>query len=143
MRNLCFKSEQNISHQNWFFVDFFASQNWFVEIKTRSTAFIFWLPQDYQPFEIKTTMNASSFVIPDCRKRNNSCCLSLLLIGSRTWSEGKSCRSHFIFCKSNLKKKYQQGIRTYDWSSDSHYFAFIYASIHDLRLKLTIKWRLR
>ena len=31
----------------------FASQNWFVEIKTRSTTFIFWPRQDYQPFEIK------------------------------------------------------------------------------------------
>ena len=84
---------------------FFASQNWFVEIKTRSTTFIFWLPQDYQPLKIKTTMNASSFVILDCRKSNNSCWLSLLLIGSRTWSKGKSCWSHFIFCKSNLKWK--------------------------------------
>ena len=133
-RNSCFKSEQNISHQNWFFVVFFASQNWFVEIKTRSTTFIFWPPQDYQPFEIKTTTNASSFVILDCRKSNNSCWLSRLLIGSRAWSKGKSCWSHFIIYKSNFKWKYQQGIRTYDWSSDSHYFVFISASIHDLRL---------
>ena len=84
---------------------FFASQNWFVEIKTRSTTFIFWPPQDYQPFEIKTTTNASSFVILDCRKSNNSCWLSRLLIGSRAWPKGKSCWSHFIFCKSNLKWK--------------------------------------
>ena len=65
----------------------FASQNWFVEIKTRSTTFIFWPPQDYQPFEIKTAMNALSFVILDCRKRINSYWLSRLLIGSRTWSK--------------------------------------------------------
>ena len=45
------------------------------------------------------------FVILDCRKSNNSCWLSRLLIGSRTWSKGKSCWSHFIFCKSNLKWK--------------------------------------
>ena len=83
----------------------FSSQNWFVEIKTRSTTFIFWPPQDYQPFEIKNTTNASSFVILDCRKSNNSCWLSRLLIVSRTWSKGKSCWSHFIFCKSNLKWK--------------------------------------
>ena len=88
---------------------FFASQNWFVEIKTRSTTFIFWPPQDYQPFEIKTTTNVSSFIILDCRKSNNSCWLSSLLIGSRTWSKGKSCRSHFIFCKSNLKWKISKG----------------------------------
>ena len=84
---------------------FFASQNWFVEIKTRSTTFIFWPPQDYQPFEIKKTTNVSSFVILDCRKSSNSYWLSLLLIGSWTWSKGKSCWSHFIFCKSNLKWK--------------------------------------
>ena len=83
----------------------FSSQNWFVEIKTRSTTFIFWPPQDYQPFEIKTTTNFSSFVILDCRKSNNSCWLSRLLIGSRTWSKGKSCWSHFMFCKSILKWK--------------------------------------
>ena len=53
----------------------FVSQNWFVEIKTRSTTYIFWSPQDYQPFEIKTATNASSFVILDCRKSNNGCCL--------------------------------------------------------------------
>ena len=84
---------------------FCASQNWFVKIKTRSTTFIFWPPQDYQPFEIKTTTNVSSFVILDCRKSNNSCWLSRLLIESRTWSKGKSCWSHFIFSKSNLKWK--------------------------------------
>ena len=39
------------------------------------------------------------------QKSNNSCWLSRLLIGSRTWSKGKSCCSHFIFCKSNLKWK--------------------------------------
>ena len=116
---------------------FFVSQNWFVEIKIRSTTFIFWPPQDYQPFKINTAMNALSFVILDCRKSSNNCWLSRLLIGSRTWSKGKSCWSHFIFCKSNLKWKYQQGIRTYEWSSDSHYFVFISASIHDLRLRLT------
>ena len=65
----------------------FASQNWFVEIKTRSTTFIFWPPQDYQSFEIKTKTNASSFVILDCRKSNNNCWLSRLLIWSRTWSK--------------------------------------------------------
>ena len=63
---------------------FFASQNWFVEIKTRSTTFIFWSPQDYQPIEIKTTTNASSFVILDCTKSNNGCWLSRLLVESRT-----------------------------------------------------------
>ena len=84
---------------------FSVSQIWFVEIKTRSTTFIFWLPQDYQLFELKTTTNVSSFVILDCRKSNNSCWLSRLLIGSRTWSKGKSCWSHFIFCKPNLKWK--------------------------------------
>ena len=83
----------------------FSSQNWFVEIKTRSSTFIFWPPQDYQPFEIKTTTNVSSFVILDCRKSNHNCCLSHLLIGSRTWSKWKSCWSHFIFCKSKLKWK--------------------------------------
>ena len=31
----------------------FCISKWFVEIKTRSTTFIFWPPQDYQPFEIK------------------------------------------------------------------------------------------
>ena len=45
------------------------------------------------------------FVILDCRKSNNSCWLFRLLIRSRTWSKGKSCWSHFIFCKSNLKLK--------------------------------------
>ena len=55
---------------------FFASQIWFVEIKTRFTTFIFWPPQYYQPFEIKTTTNVSSFVILDCRMSNNSCWLS-------------------------------------------------------------------
>ena len=84
---------------------FFASQIWFLEIKTRSTTFIFWPPQDYQPFKIKTAMNASSFLILDCRKSNNSCWLSRLLIGSRTWSKWKSCWSHFTICKSNLKWK--------------------------------------
>ena len=53
----------------------------------------------------KKTTNVSSFVILDCRKSNNSCWLSRLLIESRTWSKGKSCWSHFIFCKSNLKWK--------------------------------------
>ena len=85
----------------------------------------------------KTTTNASSSVILDCRKSNNSCWLSLLLIGSRTWSKWKSCWSHSIFYKSNLKWKISKRNRTYDWSSDSHYFVFISASIHDLRLRLT------
>ena len=49
--------------------------------------FIFWPPQDYQSFMIKTAMNASSFVIVDCRKSNHNFCLSRLLIGSRTWSK--------------------------------------------------------
>ena len=64
-----------------------------------------WPPQDYQPFEIKTTTNVSSFVILDYRKSNNSCWLSRLLIRSRTWSKGKSCWSHFTFYKANLKWK--------------------------------------
>ena len=113
---------------------FFASQNWFVEIKTRSTTFVFWPPQDYELFKIKTTMNASSFVILDYRKSNNNWWLSHLPIGSRTWSKWKSFWSHFIFANQIWNEKYQQGIRTYDWSSDSHYFVFISASIHDLRL---------
>ena len=71
----------------------------------KSTTFIFCLPQDYYPFEIKTTMNASSFVILDCRKSNNSWWLSRLLIGFRTWSKGKNCWSHFMLCKSNFKWK--------------------------------------
>ena len=124
-------------------IDFFASQNLFVEIKTRSTTFIFWPPQDYQPFEIKTTTNVSSFVILDCRKSNNSCILSRLLIRSRTWSKWKSCWSHFIFCNSILKWKYQQGIRTYDWSSDSHYFVFIICFHSWSETETYIKWRLR
>ena len=85
----------------------------------------------------KTTMNVSSLVILDCRKSNNSCWLSRLLIGSWTWSKGKSCWSHLYFANQIWNEKYQQGIRTYDWSSDSHHFVFISASIHDLRLRLT------
>ena len=99
--------------------------------------FHLWPPQDYQLFKIKTAMNASSFVIMNCRKSNHNFCLSRLLIGSRTYFKGKSCWYHFIFCKLNLKWKYQQGIRTYDWSSGSNYFVFISSSIHDLRLRLT------
>ena len=116
---------------------FFASQNWFVKIKTRSTTFVFWPPQDYQPFKIKTTMNASSFVILDCRKNKYNCCLSRLLIGSRAWPKGKSCWSHFIFCKSNLKWKIStrnQNLWLIFWFP---LFIFISASIHDLRLRLT------
>ena len=120
---------------------FCASQNWFVEIKTRSTTFIFWPPQDYQPFEIKTTMNASSFVILDCRKSNNNCWLSRLLIGSRTWSKGKSCWSHFIFCKSNLKWKIStrnQNLWLIFWFP---LFRF-YLCFHSWS-ETFIKWRLR
>ena len=120
---------------------FFASQNWFVEIKTRSTTFIFWPPQDYQPFEIKTTTNVSSFVILDCRKSHNSCWLSRLLIGSRTWSKGKSCWSHFIFCKSNLKWKIStrnQNLWLIFWFP---LFRF-YLSFHSWS-ETYIKWRLR
>ena len=121
----------------------FASQNWFVEIKTRSTTFIFWPPQDYQPFEIKTTINASSFVILDCRKSNNSCWLSRLLIGSRTWYKGKSCRSHFIYCKSNFKWKIStrnQNLWLIFWFP---LFRF-YLCFHSWSETETyIKWRLR
>ena len=53
----------------------------------------------------KTTKNASSFVIMDYRKSNHNCWWSRLLIESRAWSKWKSCWSHFIFCKSNLKRK--------------------------------------
>ena len=45
------------------------------------------------------------FCNPVCRKSNNSCWLSRLLIWSRGWSKWKSCWSHFIFYKSNLKWK--------------------------------------
>ena len=121
----------------------FFSQIWFVEIKTRSTTFIFWPPQDYQPFEIKTTTNVSSFVILDCRKSNNSCWLSRLLIGSRTWSKGKSCWSHFIFCKSNLKwkiSKRNQNLRLIFWFP---LFCF-YLCLHSWSEAETyIEWRLR
>ena len=41
------------------------------------------------------------------------------------------------FANQIWNEKYQQGIGTYDWSSDSHYFVFISDSIHDLRLRLT------
>ena len=41
------------------------------------------------------------------------------------------------FANQIWNEKYQQGIRIYDWSSNSHYFVFISASIHDLRLRLT------
>ena len=121
---------------------FLASQNWFVEIKTRSTSFIFWPPQDYQPFEIKTTTNVPPFVILDCRKSNNSCWLSRLLIGSRVWFKGKSCWSHFIFCKSNLKWKIStrnKNLWLIFWFS---LFRF-YLSFHSWSETETyIKWRL-
>ena len=121
----------------------FASQNWFVESKTRFTTFIFWPPQNYQPFEIKTTTNASSFVILDCRKSNNSCWLSRLLIGSRTWSKGKSCWSHFIFCKSNLKWKI--------WTRNQNLWLIFWFPLFRFYLNFHlwseadayIKWRLR
>ena len=90
----------------------------------------------HQPFEIKITMNASSFVIVDYRKSNNSCWLSCLLIGSRTWSKGKSCWSHFIFCKSNLKWKIS--IRNQNlWLIFWFPLFLISAFIHDLRQRLT------
>ena len=117
---------------------FCASQNWFVVIKTRSTTFIFWSPQDYQPFELKTTTNVSYFVILDCRKCNNSCWLSRLLIGSEPGPNERVADLISYFANQIWNEKYQQGIRTYDCSSDSHYFAFISASIHDLRLRLTM-----
>ena len=119
---------------------FFASQNWFVETKTKSTTFIFWPPQDYQSFKIKTAMNASSFVILDCRKSNNSCWLSRLLIGFRTWSKWKSCWSHFIFCKSNLKWKIStknQNLWLIFWFSLFRFYLFFHSWS-----KTYIKWRL-
>ena len=105
--------------------------------------FIFWPPQHYQPFEIKTTTNVSSFVILDCRKSNNNCWLSRLLIGSRTWSKGMSCWSHFIFCKSNLKWKIStrnQNLLLIFWFQ---LFRF-YLSFHSWsETKTYIEWRLR
>ena len=79
----------------------FASRNWFVEIYN----FRLLISSRLSAVQVKTAMNASSFVILDCRKSNCNCCLSRLLIGSRTWSKWKSCWSNFIFCKSNLKWK--------------------------------------
>ena len=121
---------------------FFASQNWFVEIKTRSTTFIFWPPQDYQPFEIKTATNVSSFVILDCRKSNNSCWLSCLLIGSRLSLKERVADLISYFANQIWNEKYQQGIRTYDWSSDSHYFVlsllpFMIWDLHKVKIKIS------
>ena len=121
----------------------FASQNWFVEIKTRSTTFIFWPPQYYQPLELKSTTNASSSVILDCRKSNNSCWLSRLLIASRTWSKGKSCWSHFIFCKLNLKWKISTRNQNL-WLIFLFALFRFYLCFHSLSEAETyIKWRLR
>ena len=56
---------------------------------------------------VRDKNNSECFIFcnPELQKSNNSCWLSRLLIGSRAWSIGKSCWSHFIFCKSNLKWK--------------------------------------
>ena len=119
----------------------FCISKWFVEIKTRSTTFIFWPPQYYQPFEIKITKDASSFVILDCRKSNRNCWLSRLLIGSRTWSKGKSCWSHFIFCKSNLKLKIStrnQNLWLIFWFPLFSFYLCFHSSSETY-----IKWRLR
>ena len=82
-------------------------------------------------------MNVSSLVVLDCRKSNNSCWLSSLLIGIEPGPNEKVTDLISYFANQIWNEKYQQGIRTYDWSSDSHYFVFISASIHNLRLRLT------
>ena len=90
----------------------------------------------------KTTTNVSSFIILDWRKSNNSCWLSRLLIGSRTWSKGKSCWFYFIFCKSNLKWKIStrnKNLRLIFWFP---LFCF-YLSFHSwFETETYIEWRL-
>ena len=91
----------------------------------------------------KNNMNVSSFVILEYRKSNHNCCLSCLLIGSRTWSKGKSWWSHFIFYKSNLKWKIStrnQNLWLIFWFS---LFRF-YLSFHSwFETEAYIEWRLR
>ena len=89
----------------------------------------------------KTTMNASSFVILDCRKSDHNWWLSRLLVGSRTWFKGKSCWSHFIFCKSNLKWKIStrnQNLWLIFWFPLFRFYLCFYSWSETYK-----KWRLR
>ena len=82
-------------------------------------------------------MNASSFVILNCRKSNHNWCLSRYWYDLEPGPNERVAELISYFANQIWNEKYQQGIRIYDWSSDSNYFVFISASIHDLRLRLT------